>query len=144
YHHTFSAPQLKVAVQGTGAPVMLSHALGLDLHMWDDFAAHLAAERTVLRYDQRGHGGSARPPGPYAIDDLVDDAARLIREWGPGPGVFLGLSMGGMGAAPRSSSSACRWEAWWARGSRFAIPSCCAASSSPTRRPAIPRRRGPS
>jgi 3-oxoadipate enol-lactonase len=95
-HHTFSAPQLKVALQGGGPPVMLSHALGLDLHMWDDFAARLAADRTVLRYDQRGHGGSARPPGPYALDDLVDDAARLIREWGRGPIVFIGLSMGGM------------------------------------------------
>ncbi len=95
-HHTFSAPQLKVALQGEGPPVMLSHALGLDLHMWDDFAARLAGARTVLRYDQRGHGGSARPPGPYALDDLVDDAARLIREWGRGPVVFIGLSMGGM------------------------------------------------
>jgi 3-oxoadipate enol-lactonase len=95
-HHTFSAPQLKVALQGEGPPVMLSHALGLDLHMWDDFAARLAGARTVLRYDQRGHGGSARPAGPYALDDLVDDAARLIREWGRGPVVFIGLSMGGM------------------------------------------------
>jgi 3-oxoadipate enol-lactonase len=95
-HHTFSAPQLKVALQGEGPPVMLSHALGLDLHMWDDFAARLAGARTVLRYDQRGHGGSGRPAGPYALDDLVDDAARLIREWGRGPVVFIGLSMGGM------------------------------------------------
>ncbi len=95
-HHTFSAPQLKVSLQGKGPPVMLSHALGLDLSMWDDLAARLAGSRTVLRYDQRGHGGSARPPGPYAMDDLVDDAARLIREWGRGPVVFIGLSMGGM------------------------------------------------
>ena len=50
----------------------------------------------VLRYDHRGHGESARPPGPYAIDDLVDDAARVIREWGRGPVAFVGLSMGGM------------------------------------------------
>ena len=86
-HHTFSAPQLRVAVQGAGSPpVVLSHALGLDLHMWDALAARLAASHTVLRYDQRGHGGSARPAGPYAMDELVDDAARLIREWGRGPG----------------------------------------------------------
>ena len=50
----------------------------------------------MLRYDHRGHGESARPPGPYSIDDLVDDAARLIREWGQGPVAFVGLSMGGM------------------------------------------------
>ena len=100
-HHTFSRPQLAVAVQGAadaaGAPIVLSHALGLDLHMWDDLAAHLAAQQhPVLRYDHRGHGGSAAPAGPYSMDELVDDAARLIREWGRGPVVWVGLSMGGM------------------------------------------------
>ncbi len=97
-HHTFSQPQLRAAVQGRpgGAPVVLSHALGLDLHMWDGLAAELAGSREVLRYDHRGHGGSAVPAGPYSMDDLVDDAARLIREWGRGPVVWVGLSMGGM------------------------------------------------
>ncbi|HWH81996.1 MAG TPA: alpha/beta fold hydrolase [Burkholderiaceae bacterium] len=100
-HHTFSQPQLAVALQGPSeggkAPIVLSHALGLDLHMWDALAAPLAAAgHPVLRYDQRGHGGSAVPPGPYAMDDLVDDAARLVREWGRGPVVWVGLSMGGM------------------------------------------------
>ncbi len=96
-HHTFSEPQLKVTLQGRGAPVMLSHALGLDLTMWDDFAARLAAaSHEVARYDHRGHGGSAVPPGPYTMDQLVDDAARLVREWGRGPVTFIGLSMGGM------------------------------------------------
>ena len=95
-HHTFSEPQLKVAVQGCGAPVVLSHALGLDLHMWDDLAAALAPTHELLRYDHRGHGGSAVPAGPYTMDDLVDDAARLIREWGRGPVGWVGLSMGGM------------------------------------------------
>jgi 3-oxoadipate enol-lactonase len=97
-HHTFSAPSLHVALQGggPGAPVVLSHALGLDLHMWDVLAARLAPSRPVLRYDHRGHAGSAKPVGPYAMDDLVDDAARLIREWDRGPVVWIGLSMGGM------------------------------------------------
>jgi 3-oxoadipate enol-lactonase len=100
-HHTFSQPQLGVAVQGPaqagGAPVVLSHALGLDLHMWDELAAQLATQQhPVLRYDHRGHGGSSVAPGPYAMDDLVDDAARLVREWGRGPVVWVGLSMGGM------------------------------------------------
>ncbi|MFG5406931.1 alpha/beta fold hydrolase [Piscinibacter sakaiensis] len=85
HHHTFSQPQLHAAVQGAGpgVPVVLSHALGLDLRMW-------------VRYDHRGHGGSAVPPGPYTLDAMVDDAARLLREWGRGPVVFVGLSMGGM------------------------------------------------
>ena len=95
-HHTFSAPQLRIAVQGNGPPVVLSHALGLDLHMWDELAERLAPHHAVLRYDHRGHGGSARPRGPYTMDDLVDDAARAIREWGRGPVAWIGLSMGGM------------------------------------------------
>ena len=97
-HHTFSQPQLCAAVQGAGgaAPVVLSHALGLNLQMWDGLAAELAGRREVLRYDQRGHAGSAVPAGPYSMDELVDDAARLIREWGRGPVVWVGLSMGGM------------------------------------------------
>ncbi len=100
-HHTFSTPQLKVALQGAGSPVVLGHALGLDMAMWDGLAERLAAgalgaPREVLRYDQRGHGGSAAPAGPYSMDDLVDDAARLIREWGRGPVTWIGLSMGAM------------------------------------------------
>src|SRR5664279_4274044 len=42
-HRTFSTPQLKVALQGQGTPVVLSHALGLDLGMWDGLATRLAA-----------------------------------------------------------------------------------------------------
>ncbi len=100
-HRTFSRPQLKVTVQGPplggSQPVVLSHALGLDSTMWDAFARELAAAgHPVLRYDHRGQGGSAVPPGPYSMDDLVDDAARLIGEWGRGPVVWVGLSMGGM------------------------------------------------
>jgi len=100
-HHTFSQPQLAIALQGPAdggaTPIVLSHALGLDMHMWDDLAAQLAAaNHPVLRYDHRGHGASAVPAGPYTMHDLVDDAARLLREWGRGPVVWVGLSMGGM------------------------------------------------
>jgi 3-oxoadipate enol-lactonase len=98
WHHTFSQPQLRVALQGAeqGVPVVMSHALGLDLTMWDGLAAALADKHPVLRYDHRGHGGSAQQREPATMDQLVDDAARVIREWGRGPVVFIGLSMGGM------------------------------------------------
>lgn len=101
--HTFSQPQLHLMLQGDasldggGVPIVFSHALGLDAHMWDGVAAELAAaQHPTLRYDHRGHGESAKPAGPYSLDDLVDDAARLIREWGRGPVLFVGLSLGGM------------------------------------------------
>lgn len=101
-HHTFSLPQLRVALQGpvdvaaAGVPIVLSHALGMRLEMWDGLATALAQQHPVLRYDHRGQGGSASVRAGYGIDDLVDDAARLIREWGRGPVVFVGLSMGGL------------------------------------------------
>ena len=93
---TVSEPVLNHTLQGRGAPVVFSHALGVDLHMWDGMAGGFARDHEVLCFDHRGHGGSAVPAGPYAIDDLVDDAARLIGEWGRAPVVFVGLSMGGM------------------------------------------------
>lgn len=95
--HTFSTAQLHVLLQGQGRPVVLSHALGMDAHLWDGLAESLAAHGCeVLRYDHRGHGRSSAPGGPYAMDDLVEDAARLVREWGRGPVVWVGLSLGGM------------------------------------------------
>lgn len=96
-HRTFSTPELHLLRQGAGCPVVLSHALGLDLHLWDALAEALAVQGCeVLRYDHRGHGRSAAPKGPYSMDDLVADAARVVREWGRGPVVWVGLSMGGM------------------------------------------------
>lgn len=64
--------------------------------MWDVLAHELAREHRVLTYDQRGHGGSDAPPGEYRMDELADDAARLLRELDTGPVVWIGLSMGGM------------------------------------------------
>jgi 3-oxoadipate enol-lactonase len=98
-HHTFSVPQLRITLQGRGAPIVLSHALGLDLTMWDDAARALCVRSPcfeILRYDHRGQGGSTRPQAAFTLDDLVDDAARVIREWGRGPVAFVGLSLGGM------------------------------------------------
>ncbi|MGH6637556.1 MAG: alpha/beta fold hydrolase [Polaromonas sp.] len=84
--------------EGQGPMVVLSHALGCDLGMWDGVAALLASRYTVLRYDHRGHGRSDAPAGPYTLAMLADDAASLIAEQAPGPVHFVGLSMGGMAA----------------------------------------------
>lgn len=97
-HTTFSQPQLRVRVQGQddGLPVVMSHPLGLDSQVWDALALELSEHHPVLRWDHRGHGGSARARSGVSLDDLVDDAARVIREWGRGPVAFIGLSLGGM------------------------------------------------
>ncbi len=93
-HHELSLP---MGGKSSGLTLMLSHALGCDLRMWDGLAAHLIAQgHGVLRYDQRGHGRSPAPTGPYTMAELADDAAALVERLGIGPVVWVGLSMGGM------------------------------------------------
>lgn len=94
-----SAPTLHARLHGRGArgvPVVLSHALGLDASMWDAVAGELADAHPVLCVEHRGHGGSAAPAGPYTMEQLADDAARAVDDWGRGGVLFVGLSMGGM------------------------------------------------
>lgn len=91
--------RLNLVREGSGPLVVLSHALGCDLTMWDGVAAQLARAHTVIRYDHRNHGRSERVPGAFRVEDLADDAAALIaREAGGEPVHFVGLSMGGMTA----------------------------------------------
>jgi 3-oxoadipate enol-lactonase len=89
--------RLNIQREGQGPIVVLSHALGCDLHMWDGVALLLARTHTVLRYDHRNHGGSEVVPGAVTMATLAQDAAELIeREAGGQPVHFVGLSMGGM------------------------------------------------
>jgi 3-oxoadipate enol-lactonase len=89
--------RLNVVREGGGPIVVLSHALGCDLSMWDGVAAQLSRAHTVLRYDHRNHGASEVLPGALRIETLAQDAAELIRrEAGGEPVHFVGLSMGGM------------------------------------------------
>lgn len=81
---------------GAGVPVVLSHALGLDHSMWAGISEMWPGKRPVLVCDHRGHGRSPVTPGPYTMVDLVDDAVQVIEQWGRGPVVWIGLSMGGM------------------------------------------------
>jgi 3-oxoadipate enol-lactonase len=98
---TTSAPSIYYALREPHgrAPqhtIVLSHALGCDLSMWDALASALATEHRVIAYDHRGHGGSSSPVGPYTIAQLADDAERLLAELDAGPVAWIGLSMGGM------------------------------------------------
>ncbi|WP_211461381.1 bifunctional 4-carboxymuconolactone decarboxylase/3-oxoadipate enol-lactonase PcaCD [Collimonas silvisoli] len=92
-HYSVRAPRNGKAPRHT---VVLSHALGCDLTMWDGLANLLAADCRVIAYDHRGHGSSDAPEGLYTIAEMADDAARLLRELDTGPVVWVGLSMGGM------------------------------------------------
>ena len=88
-HHAVDGPE--------GAPpVVLAGSLGSTLAMWEPQVAPLARAFRVVRFDLRGHGGSPAPAGPYALDDLVDDALGLLDRLGLERASWCGLSLGGM------------------------------------------------
>jgi 3-oxoadipate enol-lactonase len=63
--------------------------------MWDAQAKALSARYRVIRYDQRGHGKSGAPKGPYTIDRLGKDVIAILDQLKIAKAHFLGLSMGG-------------------------------------------------
>ena len=89
---------LNVEIEGPAdAPVlMLSNSLGTDLRMWDGQVKPFTARFRLIRYDRRGHGRSAVPPGPYTIERLGRDVLGILYHLGIERIDWCGLSMGGM------------------------------------------------
>jgi 3-oxoadipate enol-lactonase len=85
-------------VEGTlGCPwLTLSHALATDMSLWDDLVPYLSKHYRILRYDARGHGGSASVEGDYSLEMMCLDVIGLLDALGVGRTHFLGLSMGAM------------------------------------------------
>ncbi len=79
-----------------GPVLVMNHALGLNLAMWDAVVALLPPGLRVLRYDHRGHGASDVPAPPYSMGALIHDAERLLDHLGIKDCVYLGVSMGGL------------------------------------------------
>jgi 3-oxoadipate enol-lactonase len=81
---------------GSGDPLLLIMGLAADSRAWmfqvPDFARHY---RTII-FDNRGIGRSAKPPGPYTIHEMADDAAGLLEKLGIARAHVIGVSMGGM------------------------------------------------
>jgi 3-oxoadipate enol-lactonase len=78
-----------------GAPwLIFSNSLATNLSAWDDQARAFGRKFRVLRYDQRGHGGTDAPDGRYSFDVLIADALALMDALEIGKAHFAGLSMG--------------------------------------------------
>lgn len=87
-HHRLDGPP--------DAPVLvLSHALGTSLELWELNLPHWTRRFRVLRYDQRGHGRSPRRESGCTVSDLGRDVLGLIDELELGKVSFCGSSLGG-------------------------------------------------
>lgn len=77
--------------------LVLVNGLADDLKTWDaQVPALLNANYRILRYDNRGIGGSSRPSGPYTAYMLAEDLHALLLHLRVTRFHLLGVSMGGM------------------------------------------------
>lgn len=82
--------------KGQGRPVLFLHAFAVTGAMWFPQVPVLtAAGYEVICVDQRGHGQSFAPPGPYSIPQMADDIHELISQLNLEGACVIGLSMGG-------------------------------------------------
>jgi len=80
---------------GVGAPVLLLPGLGYAAWCWREAMGGLALHRRAIALDNRGTGRSDKPPGPYSIGQLADDAAGVLDALGVPAAHVVGHSMGG-------------------------------------------------
>jgi 3-oxoadipate enol-lactonase len=107
-----------------GAPWLLfSNSLATNLSMWDEQAAELKKSFRVLRYDQRGHGGTQATDGRYNFEQLAADVIALFDALSIKRAHVVGISMGGMTALALAQQYPDRVDR--------VIPCDCGPASSP-------------
>lgn len=82
-------------IEGSGEPLILVHALGMDSSMWDPQVREFSSRCQVIRYDLRGHGRSSAPDQPYSLDLFADDLDYFLHYLGLKKAALLGISLGG-------------------------------------------------
>jgi pimeloyl-ACP methyl ester carboxylesterase len=86
---------LAYETHGMGEPLVLISGIGYDRWQWHKMVPGLAANFTVVVFDNRGVGQTDKPAGPYTAQLLADDVAGLITALGYERAHVMGHSMGG-------------------------------------------------
>ena len=81
--------------QGTGVPLVLCNGIGASFEVLDPLVDRLDLDRTVIRFDVPGTGGSPDSALPYGFPYLAWLLGRMLTELGVGVVDVLGLSWGG-------------------------------------------------
>ena len=78
-------------------PVLLHHAAGGNLHRWRGWVPTLARHRQVVRFDMRGHAGTAPPREMwFELRELAADIARVMDALEIDRTHLVGASAGGI------------------------------------------------
>lgn len=83
--------------QGPGVPLLLTHGFGATGGMWNPNIDAFSVDRTVIAWDQRGHGNSDAPDDMdrYSEAISVADMAAILDAAGADRAVLGGMSLGG-------------------------------------------------
>jgi 3-oxoadipate enol-lactonase len=87
---------LRVAMRGSGRPVVCLHGWGHTLDTWTLVAGLLPAGIRLIAVDLRGHGGSSPVPPGGDTALMVDDVGRLLESLDLDDAVVVGHSLGGI------------------------------------------------
>ena len=89
--------RLRCSREGRGAPTFVClHGLVDHLEVWDRLAPSLASRGCAVCIEQRGHGRSEAPPGPYTRADLARDVIAVLDALRVERALLVGHSMGGV------------------------------------------------
>lgn len=85
------------AEQGSGdPPLLLIQGLGYTADMWFRVLPGLSAVRRTIRFDNRGVGRTSLPDDAWSVEDMADDAIRVLDAIGVPRAHVFGVSMGGV------------------------------------------------
>lgn len=86
----------EVTGRRSAPPVLMIQGLGASKHAWNLQRAALALRWRTVALDNRGSGRSSRPIAPFTLEDLADDALRVLDAAGVDDAHVVGASMGGV------------------------------------------------
>ena len=78
-----------------GEPLLMIQGLGTDSRGWAFQRLAFGRRFRCYAIDNRGVGRSGRPPGPYSLFQMADDAVRILDAEGVDAAHVMGASMGG-------------------------------------------------
>ena len=83
-------------IQGEGLPLLFISGLGGGAWMWSGQTPFFKNHYRCIAFHNVGAGLSAKPPGPYTIAGMAEDALRLLDGLGVEKAFVFSISMGGM------------------------------------------------
>jgi 3-oxoadipate enol-lactonase len=84
--------RLYVEEHGDGPPLLLLTGLGYAIWSWQRQLPDWSRSFRCIAVENRGTGRSPKPPGPYTIEQMADDAAEMLERR---RAHVVGYSMGG-------------------------------------------------